>query len=105
MGSTRPNEGGEGEDEDPGELAKDAWVQLLNEDDGVYSLKPWKEVLKAKANKTSIGLACREIMRQAWSEYYLIANAHFLNLILVIQNNQAEGERLPGVKSTKTHLT
>ncbi|KAF9781504.1 hypothetical protein BJ322DRAFT_1022917 [Thelephora terrestris] len=53
-------------DEDPEELPKKDWVQLLNEDDGVYSLKPWDEVVQMKANKTKIALACREIMRQAW---------------------------------------
>lgn len=67
VGSTKPNEEG---DEDP-EKDND-WKQLLNEDDGVYSLKPWEEVVEMKANKTNIALACREIMRQAWSEYYII---------------------------------
>ena len=43
-------------------------MKLLREDKGVYSLKPWKEVLKA--NKSDLSLALREIMRQAWREYY-----------------------------------
>ena len=81
MGSIKPNGGDEDEDEDLGDCV---WMQLLNENDGVYSLKPWEEVLKAKANKINIGLACREIMRQAWSEYYSIVNAHFFNQILII---------------------
>ena len=66
MGSTKSNE--TSEDEEPEDLARDDWVQLLNEKNGVYSLKPWDEVMEMKANKTTIAHACREIMRQAWSE-------------------------------------
>ena len=68
----RPNEGGD-DDENPEELAENAWVCLLDLDEkGVYSLKPFEEVLEMKANKINIGLTCREIMRQAWSECQLL---------------------------------
>jgi hypothetical protein len=100
VGSTKSN--GEGdEDEELEELADAAWMSLLNETDGVYSLKPLEEV---KANKVNVGRACRHLMRQAWGECYPIVNAYFLSLILVIQSNQAGRERFPGVKLTGNHL-
>lgn len=84
LGSIRPNGGGD-DDENPEELAENAWVCLLDlDEEGVYSLKPFEEVLEMKANKINIGLACREIMRQAWSECHPTVNVHFFNLILVI---------------------
>jgi len=83
LGSIKPNGGDEDEGEDE-DLGGSIWKQLLNENDGVYSLKPWEEVLKAGANKATIGLACREVMRQAWSEYYSTANTHPPYLILII---------------------
>lgn len=69
MGDTKPNEteDGEGEGEDPKGPTNNDWTKLLNENDGVLSLKSWEEVLDMKANKVNIGLACREMMRQAWS--------------------------------------
>jgi hypothetical protein len=69
LGSIKPNEGGD-ENEGSEDLASNEWMKLLNEDDGVYSLKPWKEAMKA--SKHNLSLALREIMRQAWSEYYTI---------------------------------
>jgi hypothetical protein len=75
-GDIKPN-GGEDEDEDPKELANDAWKKLLNQDDGVYSLKPWEEV--SEANSKDIAKACREIVRQAWSEYCIIVGNPFFH--------------------------
>jgi hypothetical protein len=59
------------EDDDNGDQEEPSstdWKLLLDENDGVYSLKSWKDVLDLKAIKVNIALACREIMRQAWSE-------------------------------------
>jgi hypothetical protein len=39
---------------------------LDDDDDGTLSLKPWKEVTTARANKANVALALREVMRQAW---------------------------------------
>ena len=75
-GDIKPNDG-EDEDEDPKELADDAWKKLLNQDDGVYSLKPWEEV--TEANSKDIAKACREIVRQAWSEYCIIVGNPFFH--------------------------
>jgi hypothetical protein len=66
------NEKEDDESDDQEEPASIDWKQLLNEDDEIYSLKSWEDVLDLKANKITIVLACREIMRQAWSEYYNI---------------------------------
>jgi len=67
VSNTKPNETEDDEGEDSKGLANNDWIKLLNENDGVYSLKPWEEVMDMKANKVNVGLACREIMRQAWS--------------------------------------
>jgi len=42
--------------------------------DGIYSLKPLAEVEEMNPNKVHLSLAFREIVRQAWSKYYLIVN-------------------------------
>lgn len=68
MGKAKPNEAEDDEDQDPEVLVSNDWVKLLNKKNGVYHLKPWDEVMDMKANKVSIAHACREIMRQAWSE-------------------------------------
>lgn len=81
VGSTEPDDG-ENEDE-PGELANAAWMQLLDMDDGIFSLKPWQEVCDLKANKVNIALAFREVLRQAWSSYVLFSH-YSLCLISVI---------------------
>jgi len=52
----------------------DAWMKLLDGSDGLLSLKPWKEVAAAKATKTNIAIALREVMRQAWGEYILFCH-------------------------------
>ena len=72
------------EDEEPEDLARDDWVQLLNEKNGVYSLKPWDEVMEMKANKVKIALAWREIVRQAWSEWHYNLNHYFSYLNWII---------------------
>lgn len=82
MGSIQPSKMNDDEDEDPEILEGNGWKQLLNNDGGVYSVKSWEEVIEMKANKANIGLACREIMRQAWSEYNI--NNSFLYSTLVI---------------------
>jgi len=92
VGSIKPNEGGDNEDGDPEELADSAWMQLLDEEDGVYSLKPWEQVLELKANGNNIGQAFREFIRQAWSECGLIMNIHFLNQISVSSTIRQKGE-------------
>ena len=80
MGSIRANKGHEAA---PTKTSGKVWLHLLDEDAGVYSLKPWREVLELKATKEAIGYAFRAIMRQGWSEYYQIVKTHFLNLILL----------------------
>ena len=50
---------------------------MLNQDDRVYSLKPWEEV--TEANSKDIAKACREIVRQAWSEYCIIVGNPFFH--------------------------
>lgn len=72
------------DEEDPENPAGDAWMQLLDEENGVYFLKPLEEVNDMKANRESIVYACRVIMRQAWSEHYSIFNICLFNLFLVI---------------------
>ena len=69
MGGIKPSGGRVDEDEDPEDPAGSVWKQLLDENDTVYSLKPWEEILEMKANKANIAFAFREIMRQAWGEY------------------------------------
>ena len=49
-------------------------MKLLESDDGLLSLKPWKEVTVGKANKANLALALREVMRQAWGEYILFCH-------------------------------
>jgi hypothetical protein len=49
------------------ELAIEPWVDLLNQDEEVYSLKPRKEV--QGVNKTDLAKALREYMRQAWGKH------------------------------------
>ena len=66
VGSLEPNEGADEQDEGPVTKAE-AWRQLLT-DEAPLSLKKWTEVGALKANKSSIGLALREYMRQAWGE-------------------------------------
>ena len=64
VGSTMPNEREDDQDQEPEELEGDAWKRLLDiGDDETLSLKPWKEIIVMKANKTNIALALREIMR------------------------------------------
>ena len=65
MGDIKPNDREDNEDEEPKELADDAWMKLLNEDDGVHFLKSWKEVTVIGANSKAIKHACREIEKQA----------------------------------------
>ena len=58
------------EDEESEKPEGGAWMKLLDTDDnGVLSLKPWKEVTTLKANKVNLALALREVIRQAWGEY------------------------------------
>ena len=78
VGSIKPNgRGDDDDDEDSKKLAGNDWLNLLDLDEGVYSLKPFEEVLEVEANKVEIGLAFREIMRQAWSECHPTVNIHF----------------------------
>ena len=67
VGSTRANRGEDSEDEEPEDLASSVWMKFLNESDGICSLKPLEEALGMGANKANLRLACRHIMRQAWS--------------------------------------
>lgn len=63
------SEGDEDEDEEPEKLEVDPWKKFLDiDDDGVFSLKPWREVSALKANKINLALALREVSRQAWGE-------------------------------------
>ena len=67
VGSTKKNSKGD-KSEKPEELVDEAWMKLLKtNEDGQFSLKPWKEV--CKANKTNLAFALRGIMRQAWGKY------------------------------------
>ena len=89
VGSVRANEG-ENEEEDE-ELDPNIWMTLLDsDDDGVLSLKSWRDVSAAKANKTNIALALRAVMRQAWSVCSFLSLLSLL--ISVIQSSQAEEE-------------
>ena len=72
MGSIKPNEGEN--NGNPAASTGITWTQLLNDEDGVYSLKTWEEVVETKANKTTIASALRELMKQAWSEYSQLLN-------------------------------
>ena len=77
VGNTKGNREEDSEDEAPEQMANTTWIRLLNESDGVYSLKPLEEVLDIKANKISMGCALREFIRQAWGEYYLTVKNSF----------------------------
>ena len=68
VGNLRPNAREGDEDEIPKGPADEKWIRLLNEDDGVYTLKSWEEVVELKGNKHDVSHAFREVMRQAWSE-------------------------------------
>ena len=60
---------GEGDEDEIARGSVDEnWIQLLDENDGVYTLKSWEEVVKLKGNKPDVSHAFRKIMRQAWSE-------------------------------------
>jgi len=74
VGGTKPNKRGNEENEESEELEDEAWMKLLESDDGLLSLKPWKEVTVGKANKANLALALREVMRQAWGEYILFCH-------------------------------
>jgi len=76
VGNTEGSGGGGDADEEPEETATGPWMKLLNDDNGVYSLKPLKEVLRMGPNGKSIGCALRHVMRQAWSEASLFVNNH-----------------------------
>ena len=82
VGSTKPNQREDGEDEEPEELGNEAWMKLLDDDDGVLSLKPWEEVTAAKANKINIALALREVMRRTWGEYFFYYQFPHLTLVI-----------------------
>ena len=70
VGSIKPNEKGDDEDEEPEGLGADAWLKLLNvDDDETLSLKSGRELLAMKANKANTALALRAVIRQAWGEY------------------------------------
>jgi len=71
VGSTPANQKPDDEDEEP---SSTSWTRLLEEMDGIYSLKPLAEVEEMNPNKVHLSLAFREIVRQAWSKYYLIVN-------------------------------
>ena len=89
VGSVRANEG-ENEEEDE-ELGPNIWMTFLDsDDDGVLSLKSWRDVSAAKANKTNIALALRAVMRQAWSVCSFLSLLSLL--ISAIQSSQAEEE-------------
>jgi hypothetical protein len=63
-------------------------MKLLDEDEGVLSLKPWKEVSAGKANKKSLALALRTIVRQAWGEYTLFTTISPFNLSYLVQSGR-----------------
>lgn len=83
VGNTKGSGGGD-EDEDPEEVTTAPWMGLLNNNNGVYALKPLKEVLRMGANGKTMGHAIRHIMRQAWSKCSPIVKNCLLNPILVI---------------------
>jgi hypothetical protein len=97
VGSTGGNEGEDDEDQDPKNIENPPWKQLLNENDGVYTLKTLAELKELNAKKVPTSNAAREYLKQAWSEYYLTVSIYFLNLILAIQVNQAGREQLLGL--------
>ena len=66
VGNIKPNNAGDSKGVNPKELAINDWMQLLEEHDGVYTLKQWKEVERLGANKVNIANALRELMRPAW---------------------------------------
>ena len=69
VGSLEPNE--KDDDEEEEEPKDDAWMKLLDGEEGALSLKPWKEVAALKATKVNLANALREYMRQAWGEVFL----------------------------------
>jgi len=76
-GSEEDEEG----EEEPKKLQANLWKKLLDfDEDGVFSLKPWREVSALKANKVNLALALREVMRQAWGEYFFIPLFSLSNL-------------------------
>lgn len=68
VGNTKANEGEDNQDQDPKQLASHKWKWLLDEKDGLYSLKPWEEVEDMSPNKDDIAYAFREVVRQAWGK-------------------------------------
>jgi hypothetical protein len=71
VGSLEPNEGADEQDGEFPVTKDEAWRQLLI-DEAPLSLKTWSEVSALKANKSNIGLALREYMRQAWGKCLFI---------------------------------
>ena len=69
VGSLEPNE--KDDDEEEEEPKDDAWMKLLDGEEGPLSLKSWKEVTALKATKVNLANALREYMRQAWGEVFL----------------------------------
>ena len=103
IGSIKPNEGG-GKETQVAEGSKEppiaSWMNLLDHEDGLLSLKPWDEVAALKPIKGDLSFALREVVRQAWSKYfYLIFSLHLL--ISIAKLDQRELEKSPGKQSRK----
>jgi hypothetical protein len=99
VGNTKPNDREDNEDQDPKELATDGWKQLLNED-GVYSLKSWEKVIGIEVTWKNLGSACKEIVRQAWSEYCINVYNLFLHSNLGYLGQSGRRENVTQTKIT-----
>lgn len=74
VGITKLNKKMGEEDGGSEEPVNNAWMELLDDSEGLLCLKPWKEVTAVKATKANIAIALREMMRQAWGEYILFCH-------------------------------
>lgn len=94
-------EGGHGD----GAEAKqqDIWMNFLNEEDGVLSLKSWEDAINLGLNKKNGWCPLKEIIAQAWSEsvfiFYFSTLSHFF-----IKNYLADLKRFPGRPSEEIKL-
>ena len=86
VGNLEPNEGGDEQDEGQSNVTKDAAWKILLKDQKPLALKSLAEVTNLKANKANMGLALREFMRDAWSNFFYFYY-HFPHLTSIYSGN------------------
>lgn len=94
-GSIKPNQDSGDEEEEESVNTHEAWVDFLDDNNGVMCLKPLAQVGALGGTKRSLSIALSEFVRQAWSEYKFVT-LYFLYLTSISKDNQAEKAKFPG---------